>query len=139
MIDSGATALFIHKNFVKKHNMTIRELKRPLSLYNIDGTINQAGSLTHFIRLQMTIGERVDNFDFLVTDIGPEIVILGLPWLKRVNLVIDWDTGEMELPDSLEIEPLSDSPYERINVNRATRRSWIKAGIIVKVNGQSID
>ena len=123
MIDTGATALFIHKNFVKKHNMTIRELKRPLPLYNIDGTINQAGSLTHFVHLQMTIRERVDNLDFLVTDIGPENVILGLPWFKRVNPVIDWDTGEMELPDSPEIEPLSDSPYERINANRATRRS----------------
>ena len=89
MIDSGATALFIHKNFVKKHNMTIRELKRPIPLYNIDGTVNQAGSLTHFVRLQLTIGDRVDNLDFLVTDIGPENVILGLPWLKRVNPVID--------------------------------------------------
>ena len=58
MIDSGATALFIHNNFVKKHNnfakkhnMTIRELKRPILLYNIDGTVNQVGSLIHFVHL----------------------------------------------------------------------------------------
>lgn len=130
MVDSGATALFINKKFVKQHNMMLRELRRPIPLYNIDGTINQSGSLTHYVCLQMTLGTHTKILDFLATDIGPKNIILGLPWLKRVNSVIDWDTGEMELPDSPESQALPDTPFEQINANRATCCAWIKAGII---------
>ena len=102
MVDSGATALFINKRFVKQNNMKMHPLRNPIVLYNIDGSINKAGSLTDFVRLTLTIGSHTDTHDFLVTDLGPENLILGLPWLKKVNPVIDWESGEMELPSSPE-------------------------------------
>ena len=37
------------------------------------------------------------NTRFLVTDIGKEDMILGLPWLKQYNPVIDWDKGTMDI------------------------------------------
>ena len=131
MVDSSATALFINKRFVKQNNMKMHPLRNPIVLYNIDGSINKAGSLTDFVRLTLTIGSHTDTHDFLVTDLGPENLILGLPWLKKVNPVIDWESGEMELPSSPE-EPNSTptSPFKQISANRATRRAWIKAGII---------
>ena len=131
MVDSGATALFINKQFVKQNNMEMHSLRNPIVLYNIDGSINKAGSLTDFVRLTLTIGSHTDTHDFLVTDLGPENLILGLPWLKKVNPVIDWESGEMELPSSPE-KPNSTpiSPFEQISANRATRRACIKAGII---------
>ena len=131
MVDSGATALFINKRFVKQNNMEMHPLRNPIVLDNIDGAINKAGSLTHFVRLTLTIGSHTDTHDFLVTDLGPENLILGLPWLKKVNPVIDWESGEMELPSSPEEpNPTPTSPFEQISANRATRRAWIKAGII---------
>jgi hypothetical protein len=64
-------------------------------------------------------------------NLSPEDIILGLPWLCQINPEVDWDTGTMELLDSPEPDLLSDdSPFEKISANCATRRTWIKAGII---------
>jgi hypothetical protein len=60
MLDSGATAVFINKRLVTQYNILCCPLTRPIILHNIDGFINKAGSLTHFIRL--TIAEtRLDT------------------------------------------------------------------------------
>ena len=81
MIDSGATSLFIHEDFCKQHRILTVPLKNPITVYNIDGTLNHAGSITHFARLGLTIEDNTQWLDFLITDIGEEDVILGLPWL----------------------------------------------------------
>ena len=128
MIDSGATALFIHDRFVNQHKIWRIPLKRPIPLSNIDGTKNKAGSLTHYARLTLKIGDHEETSDFLITDIGPEDVILGLPWLKKTNPVIDWNLGQMVLQSGLNSEvPPSVSQFK---MTRAERRHWLKTGII---------
>ena len=128
MIDSGATALFLNRRFVKQFDITTHPLENAISLYNIDGTKNKAGGITHFARLQLTVGSHTEKAEFLVTDLGPEDVILGLPWLKRVNPTVNWEKGEMELPSGL---PESTPPtFQKIEANRDKRRQWLKASII---------
>ena len=186
MIDSGATGLFIDKSFVRKHQMTLIPLKHPIRLHNIDGSNNTAGQITHFVRLHMTLGKYHEWTDFLVTNLGTDTLILGLPWLRKVNPAIDWKTGTFFIPrkahnpskvqvEEVEDEEIqatrersklsSDSPYImeemdpnpstakteeilttepnpippqpdeepppcRIRANRATRRAFLKAGIL---------
>jgi hypothetical protein len=90
MLDSGATAVFINERFVSKHNILRRPLTRPIALHNIDGSINKAGSLTHFACLTMNIDSKyTKKLDFLITDLGPEDIILGLPWLCQINPEVD--------------------------------------------------
>jgi hypothetical protein len=138
MLDSGAMAVFINERFVSQYNILRRPLTRPITLYNIDGSINKAGSLTHFARLTMNIGSKyTKKLDFLITDFGPEDIILRLPWLCRINSKVNWDTGTMELLDSPEPDLLpDDSPFEKISANCATRRTWIKAGIISETTNE---
>ena len=97
MIDSGATGLFLDQRFVEKHRVTLARLRRPLAIYNIDGTPNEAGSITHFARLKLGLDDQDTWQDFLVTNLGGEDVILGLPWLKQVNPDIDWERGLLRL------------------------------------------
>ena len=45
----------------------------------------------------------VDNnpaqlLEYLVTNLGNEDIILGLPWLQRVNPDIDWRKGQITIP-----------------------------------------
>ena len=40
---------------------------------------------------------KCDWEEFLVTDLGPEEVVLGLPWLRKVNPEIDWAEGTLSL------------------------------------------
>ena len=96
MIDSGATSQFLDTKFVEKNRMFKHPLNKEIAVHNIDGTKNKAGHITHYVRLKLKVGQLEEITEFLVTDLGPEKVILGLPWLKRVNPQIDWVMGEME-------------------------------------------
>lgn len=109
MVDSGATALFIDHSFVTLHRINTFPLRQSIRLLNIDGSDNSAGQLTHFARLRM----RVDGFDqwtdFLVTNLGGDSVVLGLPWLRRFNPTIDWSRGTLHRRRST-VEDVTDSP-----------------------------
>jgi hypothetical protein len=58
MLDFGATATFINKRFVSQHNILCHPLTRPITLYDIDGSVNKAGSLIHFTYLTINIGSK---------------------------------------------------------------------------------
>jgi predicted aspartyl protease len=137
MVDSGATALFLDKKYADRQNMWQIPLEHPITLYNIDGSLNEAGSITHKVRLSLKIGSDEEKFDFFVTSLGPEKVILGLPWLRHRNPAIDWQAGTMRLnsntdyiPEELEVE------VTRINANRMERRSLLHDGVIDSVQDE---
>ena len=98
MIDSGATALFLDHSFVRKHKISLTPLRQPINLYNIDGSSNQAGQITHFARLKLSLDGFDEWTDFLATNLGGESVILGLPWLRKVNPHINWQQGYIRIP-----------------------------------------
>ena len=106
MVDSGATSLFINQKYAKHHQMLQTPLEHPIMLYNIDGSLNEARSITHKVKLDLKVGQDKEKFDFLVTSLGPEKVILGLPWLRHRNPEINWHKGTMKLNASQEIETL---------------------------------
>ena len=56
MVDSGATSLFIDRKFVNQHKMLLEPLQQPITLYNIDRSLNKAGSITHKVRLLLKVG-----------------------------------------------------------------------------------
>jgi len=114
MIDCGATALFLDHDFVTRNHITTFPLKHPIELYNIDGTPNSAGRITHFARLRLSVDSLDEWTDFLVTDLGGEDVILGLPWLRDVNPAIDWKDGLLRIPSpprrTVTIEEIPEEP-----------------------------
>lgn len=97
MIDSGATGLFLHQRFVDKHKVFIKPLRNSIGLFNIDGSHNSAGRITHFARLRTVVDDQEEWTEFLVSNIGSEDVILGLPWLRKVNPNIDWRNGQLHI------------------------------------------
>ena len=95
MVDSGATSLFLDQKYADRHKMWQIPLEHPIILYNIDGSLNKAGSITHKVKLQLWIGPDYEEHEFLLTSLGPENIILGLPWLHSRNPAIDWQAGTM--------------------------------------------
>ena len=125
MVDSGATTLFIGEAFARRHKMFLEPLVKPIKLLNIDGTLNKAGSIHYKTRLILCTGTKEKKFEFLVTDCGPETVVLGLPWLRIMNPDIDWAKGELHIQDEKGVDPPSDSwqpEIFRIVTNRMDRR-----------------
>jgi hypothetical protein len=128
MIDSGATALFASRHFMQHHHIICSPLLNIIALHNIHGSKNKAGLLTHFAHLTLTISSWNKPTNFFVTDLGPKDIILGLPWLKKVNPIIDWDSGEIEILNSP--EQFTPSPLYVLKANCLEHQAWIKARII---------
>ncbi|KAI5115854.1 hypothetical protein M0805_006710, partial [Coniferiporia weirii] len=97
LIDSGAEGKFIDAKFVIKHCIPTKPLARPIHVRNVDRTPNQARTITRFTWRLIKIGGRSITTTFLVTSLGKEDVILGLPWLKRHNPAIDWTAGTISI------------------------------------------
>src|SRR6267154_3842899 len=81
---------YIDFNFVKSLQLPMEELCSPITVKNVDETENIAGKITHFIHLKFTIQQREMRANFLITRLGKQKVILGLPWLESENPNIDW-------------------------------------------------
>ncbi|KAF9803489.1 hypothetical protein IEO21_09671 [Rhodonia placenta] len=97
MVDSRATMKFINKCFIAENKVQMRRLKEPILLYNIDGTLNKDGSISEVAMLQIQIGDHIEKTVFMVMDIGPEDVIVGLDWLCKHNPEINWETDSLKL------------------------------------------
>jgi hypothetical protein len=62
----------------------------------VDGTPNKRGEITRYTRLKVTVKGRKRRILFLVTGLGKESVIFGMPWFQRENPLIDWELGTLE-------------------------------------------
>ncbi|SJL00960.1 uncharacterized protein ARMOST_04273 [Armillaria ostoyae] len=93
LVDSGCTSSAINRAFVRKHQLDTVKTAVPIIVYNADGTRNQAGDITEYVEMRMSISNHVERIDFAVTDLGPKDLYLGHDWLKRHNPVINWETG----------------------------------------------
>ena len=97
MVDCGADTIFLSQQFVDEHKVKTKKRAHPLLLRNIDGTNNKAGKLTHTAELTMVIGDHKEIVTFDVTDLGGEIAVIGIDWLRLHNPNIDWREGTLEL------------------------------------------
>ena len=95
LLDSGATGLYISRDFVKEHAIPTRPLPSPLYVYNADDTLNKNGTVTHEVELSFTIQGHTSRSWFYVTDIGTKPLIVGMTWLREHNPLIDWRTGKL--------------------------------------------
>jgi hypothetical protein len=97
LLDSGATGIFVDREFVHKSGLKTHILPHPIKVYNIDGTLNQGGSITEEITLMMSHRGHKERAVFEVCDLGKATLIVSHPWLRKHNPEINWKTGEVKL------------------------------------------
>src|SRR6202522_978627 len=98
LLDTGAEELFMDKNYAEEHNVVLQKLLNPITPSNVDGTLNDAGQITHFTWIQAKIDKRKLLEKLWITNLGSSDVIFGFPWFKQNNLQIVWKTGRVQLP-----------------------------------------
>jgi len=54
MVDTSATGDFIDQDFVAQAKLPTHKLSQPIPVYNMDGTLNEAGSIHNVIDMIMT-------------------------------------------------------------------------------------
>ena len=90
LVDSGATDNFIHPKLLRRLGLGSKPLETLQKIWNIDGTTNKAGALTHSVDLEVRTGNKQEVMKFLVTDLGGEDLILGYPWLSTFEPKFRW-------------------------------------------------
>lgn len=103
LIDCSADSDFIDKKYSTFIGIKKQALDKPIKVWNADGTLNEAGTVTHYVMVPLEIGERKQNEQLLVMNLRKQKVILGLPWLERENLDIDWQWKMINWQD--EVQP----------------------------------
>ena len=101
LLDCGATGCFIDPELVRKEGLTSTRLPRALPVYNVDGTLNEIGSIRESVDIIMRFGDHSERMTLMVCGLGKSTVIVGHPWLHQHNPEIDWradpDSGSTRL------------------------------------------
>jgi hypothetical protein len=95
LLDSGAGGIFLDQNYARKLKVKEITLTTPIVARNVDGTPNKKGTIRSYVNLQFKIGDKSFYERFYITGLGKQKMILGLPWLKRHNPLVDWTKGTL--------------------------------------------
>ena len=95
LLDCSATGQFMDKKFAIGNNIAMRQLPVPICVYNVDGTLNIGGSITHEATLTMTHKGHKEDVTFEICNLGKVNLIIGFTWLQKHNPEINWLTGEI--------------------------------------------
>ena len=95
-LDCGATGKFIDQHYANDKGLKTEPLDQPVKVYNVDGTLNKRGTIRRYVDLDIEIHGRTCKERFLVTGLGRQKIILGFPWLTKMNPIIDWQKGTLE-------------------------------------------
>src|ERR1700735_4049916 len=95
LLDSGAGGIFLDQNYARKLKVKEIMLTTPIVARNVDGTPNKKGTIRSYVNLQFKIGDKSFYERFYITGLGKQKMILGLPWLKRHNPLVDWTKGTL--------------------------------------------
>jgi hypothetical protein len=81
LLDNGAAGSFADRCFIHNNGLKTCILPMPIKVYNVNGTLNQGGSITEEITFMMLYKRHKKKAMFKVCDLGRESLIIGLPWL----------------------------------------------------------
>ena len=70
LLDSGATEIFINIKYAKKLNLPIQRLTQERRLFNVDETLNKAGSLKYYTDIETRTGTKRTHLCYFLTDLG---------------------------------------------------------------------
>ncbi len=96
LADSGATDNFICQQLLKWLQISYIPVQNPIKIWNVNGTHNQDGAITHYTDLQVHTGKETKVLQFLITNLEHDEVILGYPWFTAFKPKIQWREATLE-------------------------------------------
>jgi len=97
LLDSGATGNFIDRDFVRMKGINTQNISRPIPVYNVDGSPNEAGQISEVVNMVLRYKTHSKRTLLAVSSLGRQSMILGYTWLKDHNLEVNWQTGEVQM------------------------------------------
>ena len=116
MVDTGATGDFIDQDFVARAKLPTCKLSQPILVYNVDGTLNEAGSIREVVDMIMTYDRHSERILLAVTRLGKQSMILGFTWLDKHNPEIDFCARSQyfAVPRRYQSEPVGSKRFQAV-------------------------
>jgi hypothetical protein len=96
LVNSGAGGIFMDQNYAQKHRFNLTKLEYLITAQNMDGTENKQGTIRYHMDLDLQVISKTNMEWFLITGLGNQKIILGLPWLREYNPEINWKEGTLQ-------------------------------------------
>ena len=84
LLDTGAGGNFMNKSYAKRNKLLLYPLDTPITPRNVDRSLNQ-GEITHYTWVQAKMDGQSSLVQLLITNLGNQDIIFGLPWFKEHN------------------------------------------------------
>jgi len=85
LLDSGATGNFIDRDFVRTKGINTRSISRPIPVYNVDGSSNEADQISEVVDVVLRYKTHSKRTLLAVSSLERQNMILGYTWLKDHN------------------------------------------------------
>ena len=96
LLDSGATENFMDQRMVERLGISLRLMKEPRRVFNVDGTENKHGTLTHCTLLRVKKGDKDLLQWFYVTSLGADRVMIShLQYAYHTIADSQWTVGPL--------------------------------------------
>ena len=112
LLDCGSTTNFISKRFVLKNHLTYSRINNSQVVKMPNGTIENTNKLVSSLRIHLN--DRSLCEQLLVLPLESFDIILGIPWLRKYNPTINWQTNSLVLPPP----PLASLVTEQVLFNK---------------------
>jgi hypothetical protein len=97
LIDCSATSCFIDIECAKLNNIPAHPLTKPIPVYNIDGTANDASIITDIADIILQYKNHSEHTQLAITCLRKQSLILGYNWLCNHNPEINWQTKDVKM------------------------------------------
>jgi len=113
LLDTGAMENFIDYKTVARLRLGTQKLTIPRPVFNVDGTNNRHGTITHACDLMVKQGNRKERQRFYVSNLGKDRFILGYPWFCTFTPDINWKNAQLCRPQ-IKMETLKLETFQKL-------------------------
>ena len=95
LIDSGATNNFMNPRFQEARQVLTKPLSHVIPVAGLDGEVLSGGVSEETVTLPMSVYGHPELIKFNILETGEYDIVLGIPWLRKHNPSIDWQSGQI--------------------------------------------
>jgi hypothetical protein len=97
LVDCGCTGFtFMNEAFTCQHNHPRYEVKNPKTVKVINSHPISSGDITEYVEVQCIIEDYYETLTAYITSLGYYPLILGIPWLKRHDITINFTNNNIQ-------------------------------------------
>ncbi len=96
LIDSGAPATYIDRNFANSHNFSLSPIDEPIQPTALDGRPIGSTLIDSTTSVSLTIDSYSETLDLYIVDSPQFPVVLGYSWLRTHNPTFDWENDSID-------------------------------------------